>query len=227
MSKPINVLWCPKAPLIPAGEDEDAGLTITDTTAEAKLKREPEKAKQTAINTIAAALVYNQLSPEDSYDAFDADEDGQVSLRDLVSAVTQLQLEISEGDCRSVFESLDAGKMGFIPKAAWVSVIAGANVEDILKLRGVTITDTTAEEAKLKTKSKSKREAEEAIRMEKDERKQEEQKRKREEALRKLAEMGFSDKSRNEVLLEQTHNDVAAVVDRLTQDALHTAIGLF
>jgi len=203
------------------------GLTIPDTTAEAKLKREPEKAKQTAINTIAAALVYNSLSPEDGYDAFDVDDDGKLSLSDLLSAVTQLKLEISEGDCKSVFENLDAGKTGFIPKAAWVEVIAGANVEDILKLRGVTITDTTAEEAKLKTKSKSKREAEEAIRMEKDERKQEEQKRKREEALRKLAEMGFSDKSRNEVLLEQTHNDVAAVVDRLTQDALHTAIGLF
>jgi Ca2+-binding EF-hand superfamily protein/chromosome segregation ATPase len=97
---------------------------------------------ETAINTIAAALAFNQLSPEDGYDAFDADEDGQVSLSDLVSAVTQLQLEISEGDCRSVFESLDAGKTGFIPKAAWLEAIAGANTQDILKSRGVTIIES-------------------------------------------------------------------------------------
>jgi chromosome segregation ATPase len=100
---------------------------------------------QTAINTIAAALVYNQLSPEDGYDAFDADEDGQVSLSDLVSAVTQLQLEISEGDCRSVFESLDAGKTGFIPKAAWLEAIAGANTQDILRSRGVDSAALTAQ----------------------------------------------------------------------------------
>ena len=63
---------------------------------------------QTAINTIAAALAFNQLSPEDGYDAFDADEDGQVSLSDLQSAVSQLQLEISEQDSASLFESLYA-----------------------------------------------------------------------------------------------------------------------
>ena len=39
------------------------------------------------------------------------------------------------------------------------------------------------------------------------------------EAMLKLAELGFTDTSRNAVLLEQLHNDVAAVLDRLIQDA--------
>ena len=94
---------------------------------------------QEAINTIAAALIFNELSPEDGYDAFDADEDGQVSLSDLQSAVTQLQLEISEQNSASLFESLDADKTGFIPKAAWLEAIAGAKTEDILKSKGVVL----------------------------------------------------------------------------------------
>jgi Ca2+-binding EF-hand superfamily protein len=102
---------------------------------------------QGAINTIAAALVFNQLNPEDGYDAFDADEDGQVSLSDLQSAVTQLQLEISEQDSASLFESLDADKTGFIPKAAWLEAIAGANTEDILKSRGIALAALTEQGA--------------------------------------------------------------------------------
>ena len=192
------------------------GITIPDTTAEAKLKREAE-ARQTAMNTIAAILIFNKLSAEDGYDTFDVDDDGQVSLSDLRSSVTALNLGISEEDSKSVFESLDTGKTGFIPKAAWGEAIAGASAEDTLRARGITIPDTTAE-------AKLKREAEEAKRKEEDKRKHEEQKCKREEALRKLAEMGFTDKSRNEVLLEQSHNDVAAVVDRLSQDALASSV---
>ena len=46
---------------------------------------------------------------------------------------------------------------------------------------------------------------------------QEEYTRKQETALNQLAEMGFAD--RNKKLLEQSRNDVAAVVERLSQDA--------
>ena len=42
---------------------------------------------QDAVNTVAATLILNGLSPEDRYDAFDADEDGQVLVDDLQNAV--------------------------------------------------------------------------------------------------------------------------------------------
>jgi len=97
-----------------------------------------------AMDEIAATLVFNQLSPEDSYDAFDSDEDGQLSLSDLLSAVSALQLDIKEKESKDLFESLDAGKTGYIPRAAWVQAIQGANAEDILKSRGVTISEVEA-----------------------------------------------------------------------------------
>ena len=67
--------------------------------------------------------MFNNLNPEEGYDSFDADEDTRVSLSDLQSAVIQLQLDISEQDSKSLFESLDAGKTGFIPKEVWIEVM--------------------------------------------------------------------------------------------------------
>jgi hypothetical protein len=50
-------------------------------------------------------------------------------------------------------------------------------------------------------------------------RQQEEDKRKQEDALNQLAEMGFTDRNGNKKLLEQSPNDVATVVDLLSQEA--------
>lgn len=92
---------------------------------------------QMAIDTIAAALVFNELSHDEGYDAFDADEDGQVSLSDLQSAVKQLQLDMSEENSTCLFNSLVPSKIGFINREAWVQAMAGANTDDILKSRGI------------------------------------------------------------------------------------------
>ncbi len=93
-----------------------------------------------SIDLIAAALMFNELSASDGYDAFDADEDGKVSLGDLQIAAAQLQLNISEQDIRSLFESLDKGRTGYIPREDWVQAIGFGNGEDILKSRGLSKT---------------------------------------------------------------------------------------
>ena len=76
------------------------------------------------------------------------------------------------------------------------------------------------EEAKRKAAAEEARKAAELKRQqEEDKRKQEEDERKQEAALNQLAEMGFTDRSGNKKLLEQSRNDVAAVIDRLSQGA--------
>jgi colicin import membrane protein len=75
---------------------------------------------------------------------------------------------------------------------------------------------TAAAEAKAKAEAEAKRKLEEAAKQQAaaEAKRKKEEKRKREEALLKLAEMGFTDTSRNAVLLDQSHNNVAAVVDQ-------------
>jgi hypothetical protein len=109
------------------------------TEEERKRKEEEERNVQKTLDTTAAALVFNELSPAEGYDAFDADADGHVILSDLQSAVNGLKLDISEQDSKSLFESLDAGKTGFIPRGVWVESIKKAKPEDVLKSRGIVV----------------------------------------------------------------------------------------
>jgi Ca2+-binding EF-hand superfamily protein len=105
-----------------------------------------------AINTIAAVVGYNQLSASDGYNAFDADEDGQVSLSDLIqTAATKFRLDISEEDIRSLFESLDSGRKGYIPPEAWEQAMSSADTEDTLKSRGVSTVGVGMSEAEAST----------------------------------------------------------------------------
>ena len=126
------------------------GLTsegLRTGTTDGAPKTEPASAVdvQAAVNTIAAALIFNGLNPEDGYDAFDADEDGQVSLKDLQNAVKTLSLEIAEEDSKRLFETLDTGKNGFIAREAWVEAMSDANTEDVLKSRKAILSDAAPE----------------------------------------------------------------------------------
>ena len=85
----------------------------------------------------AAALVFNNLSHKDGYDSFDADGDGRLSLQDLLDAVAQLALEITEEDSTNLFAYLDTDGAGFIKREAWLQALEGANAEEVLKSRGI------------------------------------------------------------------------------------------
>ena len=49
-----------------------------------------------AANMLAAALIYNELSPAEGFDVLDIDEDGKISLADLRSAAATLALNIAD-----------------------------------------------------------------------------------------------------------------------------------
>ena len=82
---------------------------------------------QLALDLIAASLAYNNLSPEDGYDAFDVDEDGKVSLDDLTSAVASLNLQLENEGIRAAFAHLDHENTGFIDKDVWGRAIHASN----------------------------------------------------------------------------------------------------
>jgi len=173
------------------------------------MKPLPRCIPRTAINTVAASLIFNELSPEDGYDAFDADEDGQVSLSDLQSAVESLSLDISEQDVKGLFVNLDAGTTGFIPKAAWVQAIAGADADAVLRARGLMIEGKQNKSPAAVTEAANHTQKEVPM---------------SDEVLRdmdRLAAMGFLDVDQNLVLLQKhnnKHNNVEAVLNDLLGD---------
>ena len=99
----------------------------------------PNAEVQKSINTIAAAMRYNKLSGPDSYNAVDVDEDGKVSYKDLQDAVIQLDLELSTDQVQAVLEHLDQDRSGVIGEAAWINAMGDADIDSVLKSRGVVI----------------------------------------------------------------------------------------
>jgi Ca2+-binding EF-hand superfamily protein len=77
-----------------------------------------------SIDVVAAALNYNSLSVKDGYDAFDIDEDGQVSLEDLENVVSHLKLNLSVEAINELYEHLGGQKDGSVSRDEWQRVIA-------------------------------------------------------------------------------------------------------
>ena len=81
---------------------------------------------QQSINSIAAALAYNQLTADEGYDAFDEDEDGRVSLADIKAAMRTLQMEHSADAIAELFSVLDAAGDGYVPRDSWARTVGAA-----------------------------------------------------------------------------------------------------
>jgi Ca2+-binding EF-hand superfamily protein len=77
-----------------------------------------------SIDVVAAALNYNSLSVKDGYDAFDIDEDGQVSLEDLENVVSHLKLNLSVEAINELYEHLGGQKDGSVSRDEWQCIIA-------------------------------------------------------------------------------------------------------
>jgi Ca2+-binding EF-hand superfamily protein len=95
------------------------------------------KSLHAVADIIAAALAYNHLSPDDGYDHFDVDEDGEISLTDLEKAAQTLELDISHDSLAAFHRDLDSQRTGFISRDAWKHAIASADHKEVLQSRGV------------------------------------------------------------------------------------------
>ena len=100
----------------------------------------PSTLVQQAIDTIAAAIAFNEITAEESYDAFDTDKDGKLSRQDLRVAIQTLGLGIDEDTASALYATLDDAGHGHIDAAAWVDAIGAAkDVASILDSRGVPV----------------------------------------------------------------------------------------
>jgi Ca2+-binding EF-hand superfamily protein len=92
---------------------------------------------QSALGDIVASLAYNNIAADsdEGYAAFDADEDGHVSLSDLEVACAELRLTTI--DCPWLFAQLGGEEGGHIAMNAWAEALSAIDPADVLEARGV------------------------------------------------------------------------------------------
>ncbi len=74
-----------------------------------------------SLKLLIDALSFNHLTIKDGFNAFDVDEDGLISLRDLQSSVDDLQLELDVETIQLMHRFLDVDADGFISKKEWIA----------------------------------------------------------------------------------------------------------
>jgi len=91
-----------------------------------------------AIDAIAAVVEFNRISLQESYEAFDTDEDDKLSFPDLQTAVQTLGLEISSDAAYDLYTALDPAGLGYIQSDVWCDTIrASGHAEDVFRARGI------------------------------------------------------------------------------------------
>jgi Ca2+-binding EF-hand superfamily protein len=92
-----------------------------------------------SVDIIAAALDLNALSVTDGYDAFDADEDGKVSLDDLKSVIAQLSLNLVQDEIVKLYDHLGGKSKGYVTREEWGRVVSTGRGAKVLQSRGMVI----------------------------------------------------------------------------------------
>eukprot|EP00961_Rhodomonas_salina_P150066 2020730-Rhodomonas_salina.1 len=87
-------------------------------------------------DTIGALLAWNELTPRAGYEAFDADQDGKISLKDLQVAAATYSLTLDTDEMQKWHESVAKGG-AHIAIEDWVREMEGANTKQVLQSRGV------------------------------------------------------------------------------------------
>ena len=97
---------------------------------------------QPVSDTIAALLDYNYLAHQDGFEAFDVDQDDKISMQDLMEAAESMKLEVSAEVLAQWFRTVNMRGDGMMTFEEWDTALGYANSEDVLRSRGVLLTES-------------------------------------------------------------------------------------
>ena len=126
---------------------EEAGEAVHKTGATAATEETPLTTSmfahvQPVSDTIAALLDYNYLNHEDGFEAFDVDQDDKISMQDATTAAESLKLDVTAEALAEWFRAVNRSADGMITFAEWDTALGFANSEDVLRSRGVLLTES-------------------------------------------------------------------------------------
>eukprot|EP00961_Rhodomonas_salina_P133986 1802721-Rhodomonas_salina.3 len=81
---------------------------------------------------VGAALVYNQLSVQQGFSAFDADRDGRISAEDMRKSLAELEMGLTEAEMQVLHAELDRDKDGFLSVSEWEEGLRAADYSAVL-----------------------------------------------------------------------------------------------
>jgi hypothetical protein len=123
-------------------ETDNVTDIMMDTNENEYAVRESDDEQQAAsryTDIIAAALVYNSLTPREGYCIFDVDEDGHVSEQDMQNATSALGLELTAPQVSHLYKHLDAQNKGYISQEQWIAAMSEADPLAALMSRGLVL----------------------------------------------------------------------------------------
>jgi hypothetical protein len=89
------------------------------------------------INAIAGVLIFNKQTVEEGFDAFDADDDGVISVGDVVSTASALEIDTSNGRlAQELVAAFDADGDGALSRTEWGRALDGADGQKFLDESG-------------------------------------------------------------------------------------------
>jgi hypothetical protein len=81
---------------------------------------------------LVQALIGRSITLEQGYEALDGDKDGKVSLQDIKTAVTNMEMSIDASSVEALFEHLDPDKLGYISRDSWSDKLAAMWQQQVL-----------------------------------------------------------------------------------------------
>ncbi|EKX43451.1 hypothetical protein GUITHDRAFT_110575 [Guillardia theta CCMP2712] len=90
------------------------------------------------LNLLAAALLYNGLTPEEGFEVFDIDCDGKINLSEFLQTSRPLLGMIDEAAHVQLHRAMDFDGSGCIERHNWIELLRGYDAAKVLEERGIT-----------------------------------------------------------------------------------------
>eukprot|EP00960_Hanusia_phi_P027546 746888-Hanusia_phi.AAC.1 len=121
-----------------AEEEDDVAMNASPTDNHAEFDLTGFSFRVPRLDLLAAALLYNDLTPEEGFEVFDIDCDGRIGLSEFLQTSQPLLGMMDEATHIQLFKAMDLDGVGSIERHNWIELLLGYDAAQVLTERGIT-----------------------------------------------------------------------------------------